>query len=113
MESESKSVSESIWEEVKPDVKDLKEEGDTCEGFFISVATSKDEDISRRYYFEKDGVMFFVWGSANLDERIRAYKIGDYLRITYNGKKDIGKGKTLKLFTVERKKIEQKEGNAS
>ena len=45
--------------------------------------------------------MFFVWGSAILDDRMQYVPVGKYIRIQYDGQDDIGKGKKLNKYTVQ------------
>ena len=79
-----------------------KNEGDTLEGVLISrIPAYKENKVSARYYIENPDGKYMVWGAADLDDKMAQVKIGDYVRLTYHGKKDIGKGKTLHKFTVE------------
>ena len=45
--------------------------------------------------------MFFVWGTAVLDDRMKYVKIGQKVRITFGGKTTNKRGQTVNLFKVE------------
>ena len=51
--------------------------------------------------FIRDGVMVDVWGSADLDGKLRGIPSGTLCRIVYDGLEDIGEGKQIKRFTVQ------------
>lgn len=79
-----------------------KNEGDTLEGVLISrIPADKENKVSARYYIENPDGRYLIWGAAILDDKMTQVKIGDYVRLTYHGKKDIDKGKTMHKFTVE------------
>ena len=45
--------------------------------------------------------MTFVWGSAVLDDRMSYVKVGDKVRITYEGETTNKRNQRLNLFKVE------------
>ncbi len=45
--------------------------------------------------------MFLIWGSAVLDDRMQYAKIGDKIRITFDGKTKNKRNQDVNLFTVE------------
>jgi len=58
----------------------------------IGVFTGKDENVGENnstiYHLEKqDGEMTDVWGSTVLDVRLKNIKVGEEVKIVYNGKK--------------------------
>lgn len=44
-----------------------------------------------------------VLGSTHLDELMNEVKIGDYIRITYNGFRKTSNGYDMKMFNLERR----------
>jgi len=77
-----------------------EEEGDRIAGILLHKESATN-DVSARYTLEVDaGKQLVVWGSANLDPKMLSVGIGDVVIIEYKGKKDLDKGKTLKLFKV-------------
>ena len=62
-------------------------------------------DTNKRYYFRgDDGAVMMVWGCVDLDDKLAGVQNGTTCRLTYQGKKAIKGGKTMKVFLVERKK---------
>ena len=51
--------------------------------------------------FIRDGVMVDVWGSADLDGKLRGIPAGTLCRIVYDGMEDLDGGKQIKRFTVQ------------
>lgn len=103
MEEQNKKV-ETDYEEVNPEVWKLEKEGDVIEGVLVNKIIPEDKEESNRYYIETPEGIKMVWGSAILDDRLNFIDVGSKLKITFKERKDIGKGKTLKVFKVEREK---------
>ena len=61
---------------------------------------------------EKKEGMFLIWGSAVLDDRMQYAKIGDKIRITFDGKTKNKRNQDVNLFTVEVATGSQGEGKA-
>lgn len=57
--------------------------------------------LSARYYIENSNGRFFVWGSAVLDDRMQYVKIGQKIRITFEGKTKNKRNQDVNLFKVE------------
>ena len=93
------------WETIEPKTWKPKENGDSIEGILVSKEPAdKARELSARYKVEnKDGI-FLVWGCVTLDDRMEHIELGDKIRITFKEKKDIGKGKSLNIYQVERQK---------
>jgi len=65
---------------------------------------SKTEYELRKVYTlrSSSGVLVSVWGSVNLDRGFAAIEVGQYLRLTYQGKNEYGDGKKMiKDFIIE------------
>lgn len=51
--------------------------------------------------FIRDGELVDVWGSADLDGKMRQVEPGKLVRIVYLGKEDLDEGRQIKRFTVQ------------
>ena len=69
-------------------------------------AADKTRELSAGDKLENKEGIFLVCGSTTLDDRMQHIGVGDTVRITFKEKKDIGKGKTLKIFKVERQQTQ-------
>ncbi len=71
-----------------------KEAGEALEGLYITKETGVGQNNSNMYYIEelKSHQVFQVWGTTVLDQRMMPIKIGQQVRITYQGLGEKGKG---------------------
>lgn len=93
---------EKKWKTIEPGVWKPVQAGDSIEGVLVNKTPRDDvKDIGARYHIESKDGMFFVWGSAILDDRMQYVPVGKYIRIQYDGQDDIGKGKKLNKYTVQ------------
>jgi len=90
------------WKTIEPGVWKPVRENEQITGILVSKEP-KDEitGLSARYYLETKAGMFFVWGTAVLDDRMKYVKIGQKVRITFGGKTTNKRGQTVNLFKVE------------
>jgi len=90
------------WKTIEPNVWRPKEKGDHIIGALVNKQP-KDEitGLSARYQIENQEGMFLIWGSAVLDDRMQYAKIGDKIRITFDGKTKNKRNQDVNLFTVE------------
>ena len=90
------------WKTIEPGVWKPVKESEQITGILVSKEP-KDEisGLSARYYLETKAGMFFVWGTAVLDDRMKYVKIGQKVRITFGGKTTNKRGQTVNLFKVE------------
>ena len=90
------------WKTIDPGVWKPEKESEQITGVLVSKEP-KDEitGLSARYYLETKAGMFFVWGTAVLDDRMKYVKIGHKVRITFEGKTTNKRGQTVNLFKVE------------
>ena len=90
------------WKTIEPNVWRPKEKGDYIIGVLINKQP-KDEitGLSARYQLENLDGMFLIWGSAVLDDRMQYAKIGDKIRITFDGKTKNKRNQDVNLFRVE------------
>jgi len=100
IELEVKKMDE--WKTIEPGVWKPEKENEQITGVLVS-REPKDEisGLSARYYLETKAGMFFVWGTAVLDDRMKYVKIGQKVRITFGGKTTNKRGQTVNLFKVE------------
>jgi hypothetical protein len=90
------------WKTIEPSIWKPEKEGDHIIGILISKAP-KDENAgySARYYIDNIEGMLLVWGSAVLDDRMQYVKLGDRIRITFEGKTKNKRNQSVNLFKVE------------
>ena len=101
------------WKTIEPNVWRPKEKGDHIIGALVNKQP-KDEitGLSARYQIENQEGMFLIWGSAVLDDRMQYAKIGDKIRITFDGKTKNKRNQDVNLFRVEVAQSSQVDGNA-
>ncbi len=101
------------WKTIEPNVWRPKETGDHIVGALVNKQP-KDEvtGLSARYQIENQEGMFLIWGSAVLDDRMQYAKIGDKIRITFDGKTKNKRNQDVNLFTVEVAENEQRDVKA-
>ena len=101
------------WKTIEPNVWRPKEKGDCIIGALVNKQP-KDEitGLSARYQIENQEGMFLIWGSAVLDDRMQYAKIGDKIRITFDGKTKNKRNQDVNLFTIEVATGSQGEGKA-
>lgn len=90
------------WKTIEPGVWKPEKEGENIIGVLVNKEP-KDEKtgLSARYYLETDKGMFFVWGTAVLEDRMQYVKVGDKVRITFQGKTKNKRNQDVNLFNVE------------
>lgn len=90
------------WQTVDPTIWTYEKQGESIEGFLRDKRFDVGKNESNMYVLEKeDGSLVSIWGSAILDQKINLIKLESYIRVTFEGKKDIGKNMAVKLFKVE------------
>ena len=60
---------------------------------------------SARYYIESQDGIFLIWGSAVIDDRMQYVKIGQKVRVTFEGHTKNKKNQQENLFKVEVAKV--------
>ena len=90
------------WKTIEPGVWKPEKDGDNIIGVLINKEP-KDEQtgFSARYYLENEKGMFFVWGSTVLDDRMQYVKVGQKVKITFEGKTKNKRGQNVNLFRVD------------
>ena len=101
------------WKTIEPNIWRPKDEGDHIIGALVNKQP-KDEitGLSARYQIENQEGMFLIWGSAVLDDRMQYAKIGDKIRITFDGKTKNKRNQDVNLFRVEVAQSSQGDGSA-
>jgi hypothetical protein len=90
------------WKTIEPNVWRPKEKGDYIIGALVNKQPKdKVTGLSARYQIENQEGMFLIWGSAVLDDRMQYAKIGDKIRITFDGKTKNKRNQDVNLFRVE------------
>ncbi len=80
----------------------FEDAGDILEGHLVeSVRLSKDGNSFMKYTLKTNTGHVSTLGSHQLDTALAKVSPGTLVRITYNGKKKIKGGKTVKEFLVE------------
>jgi len=97
------------WKTIEPVVWKPIKEGDNIIGVLVNKEP-KDENtgMSAKYYIENEQGMSFAWGSTVLDDRMQYVKVGQKIRITYEGKTKNKRGQDVNLFKVEVSDVESK-----
>jgi len=100
------------WKTIEPVVWKPIKQGDNIIGVLINKEP-KDENtgMSAKYYIENEQGMSFAWGSTVLDDRMQYAKVGQKIRITYEGKTKNKRGQDVNLFKVEVSDIENNRNN--
>ncbi|EFK09985.1 conserved hypothetical protein [delta proteobacterium NaphS2] len=90
------------WKTIEPGVWKPEKENQQITGILVSKEPKNEKTgLSARYYLDTRDGMFFVWGTAVLDDRMQYAKIGDKVRITYGGKTTNKLNQMVNLFKVE------------
>ena len=87
------------WEYIEQEVWKPTAENSSIQGTLIGKA-SKDENIGARYYIVNESGKYIVWGSAMLDNKMQFVKIGQVVRISYEGKSKGRQGQDINNFIV-------------
>lgn len=90
------------YEEVNPNIWRPEREGELIEGVLTNVQQDVGANESKLYTIESALGITNVWGSTVLDSRMAVVKVGDKVRITYQGLGIKKGGKNPpKMFKVE------------
>lgn len=101
-EIQAPATAERKFRTIGPEMWKPQKAGESVEGQYVDKKENQGtESNSTIYTLEKDGKRTMVWGSVILNERMAVARIGEYVRLTFNGKKSIAGGHSVNLFTVE------------
>ena len=90
------------WKTIEPSVWKPEQVGDHIIGVLLNkVPKDEQSGLSARYYIENPEGTFFVWGSAVIDDRMQYVKVGQKVRITFEGKTKNKRNQDVNLYTVE------------
>lgn len=90
------------WKTIEPGVWKPEKEGDNIIGVLVNKAPKDEQSgLSARYYIENEEGTFFVWGCAVIDDRMQYAKIGQKVRITFEGKTKNKRNQDVNLYKVE------------
>ncbi len=90
------------WQTIEPGIWKPETEGDQIAGVLVN-REPRDEvnGTSSRYYIENQDGMFLIWGSAVIDDRMQYVKIGQKVRVTFEGHTKNKKNQQVNLFKIE------------
>ena len=90
------------WKTIEPGAWKPEKQGDYIIGILVNKEP-KDEisGLSARYYLENTTGMFFVWGCAVLDDRMQYVKVGNKVRITFEGNTTNKRQQKVNLYKVD------------
>lgn len=89
------------YEEVQTGIWKPEEQGDSIEGVLLNKEEGVGSNDSMLYTLEVENKPIGVWGSTVLDPKMVATKIGDKVKIVYDGRGEAKSGKNApKLFKV-------------
>ena len=101
------------WKTIEPGVWKPEKAGDNIIGILVNREPKDDNTgYSAKYYLETKAGMSFLWGSAVLDDRMQYAKIGDKVRITFEGRTKNKRNQDVNLFKVEVSSQREKEGDS-
>lgn len=90
------------WKTIEPTVWKPVKEGDSIIGILVNKEAKDDvSGLSARYYLENSTGTYFVWGCAVLDDRMQYVKLGDKIRITYEGSTTNKRHQKVNLYRVD------------
>jgi hypothetical protein len=90
------------WKSIEPGVWKPQKHGEQIMGVLVSkVPEDENTGFSARYYLDTPNGMFFLWSTAVLEDRMQYVKIGDKIRITFEGKTKNKRNQDVNLFKVE------------
>jgi hypothetical protein len=90
------------WKTIEPGVWKPEKEGDNIIGVLVNKAPKDEQSgLSARYYLENEEGTFFVWGCAVIDDRMQYAKIGQKVRVTFEGKTKNKRNQDVNLYKVE------------
>jgi len=90
------------WKTIEPGVWKPEKEGDNIVGVLVNKEPKDEQSgLSARYYLENPKGTFFVWGCAVIDDRMQYAKVGQKVRITFEGKTTNKRNQAVNLYKVE------------
>jgi hypothetical protein len=90
------------WRTIEPGAWKPEKEGDNIIGVVVNKEPKDEQSgLSARYYLENEEGTFFVWGCAVIDDRMQYAKIGQKVRITFEGKTKNKRNQAVNLYKVE------------
>ena len=90
------------WKTIEPGAWKPEKEGANIIGVLVNKEPKDEQSgLSARYYLENEEGTFFVWGCAVIDDRMQYAKIGQKVRITFEGKTKNKRNQTVNLYKVE------------
>jgi ASC-1-like (ASCH) protein len=92
-----------VYTEIQPNIWKPINIGDSVEGVLVGMDQAVGRNESNIYSLEApNGEKWKIWGSAILDDRLKYVKVGDKIKIVYEGSTVNKSGQPLKLYKVFR-----------
>ena len=90
------------WKTIEPGVWKPESKGENIIGVLVNGEPKNEEaNLSARYYLENEKGTWLVWSCAVIDDRMKYVKVGDKIRITYEGKTKSKRNHDVNLYQVE------------
>lgn len=103
-------MSDNTWKESTGNTWKPEEKGDSIEGLLVDIESGVGQNNSMLYTVEEkeSGESLSVWGSTILDQRMKGIKVGEEVKIVFNGLGDKQPGKNApKLWQVFHREPEE------
>ena len=96
------------WKTIEPGIWKPEKEGENIIGVLVNKEP-KDEQggFSAKYYLDDGKGTWLVWGCAVIDDRMQYVKVGQKVRITFEGKTKNKRNQDVNLFKVEVAEIKE------
>ena len=92
------------WVSTEPQIWKEEEKGDTIEGKLVGKREKGGKYGNASYLIENDEGVHVVFGTTVLEDRMRAVKTGDMIRIVFKGTEKNKRSENTKIFEVFKKK---------
>ena len=89
-----------VWKNVEPEVWKPQSKGEQVEGVLVNIEP-KGSEMSSKYYVETIAGVKLVFGSTVLDDRMKSIKVGEIIRVTFEGTVENKRKQSVKIFKVE------------
>ena len=93
-----------IWEKFKPELFKFGKKGDELQGILVRIEENVGQYKSQIYHFENNGKQFNFFGSKVLDDKMKYFKVGDLLKVVFEGVKKSENNTEYNDFEVYRGK---------
>ena len=92
------------FEQITPEIYKFENPEDSITGVLLEKLSNIGANESNMYALETKEGFQKIWGSTVLDNLMAYVKVGDIVRITFQGKEKNAKNQDVNVFTVEKGK---------